>query len=336
VKITGVATRSFPSAAGFIVALQSDEGISGVGVSARAPHGNLERFVDEVLVGEDPRAVTGLWQQMLSAFARGVSGSLQSDVLAVLDVALWDLKAKSHDEPLWKTLGGSRPRVKTHAGACPSAASDAELARWYGTFVRDYGITGAKLRASQDRDADLRRIEMLQRLLEAHTAQPVLMMDADERWSPKESVGRMRELEERFDLTWVEAPAARWDFLGHKRVSDGIRSAVCAGGRLDTLGGFLPHLHHHALDVVQIDTGRVGITAALQVADAAYGFELPVALCASPGNLDAHLAAVLPYCMSMEILDPVPVEGTFTTDVRIEEGWAVAGDRPGNGLASAA
>ena len=40
--------------------------------------------------------------------------------------------------------------------------------------------------------------------------------------------------------------------------------------------------------------------------------------------------------MSMEILDPVPLEGTFTTDVRIEDGCAVAGDRPGNGLASAA
>jgi hypothetical protein len=59
---------------------------------------------------------------------------------------------------------------------------------------------------------------------------------------------------------------------------------------------------------------------------------LPIALADSPGNLHAHLAAAMPYCMSMEVVDPIPATGVFTTDVRIEDGWAVGGDRPGHGL----
>jgi len=47
---------------------------------------------------------------------------------------------------------------------------------------------------------------------------------------------------------------------------------------------------------------------------------------------NAHLAAALPYCMSMEVVDPHAVQGVFTTDVAIEDGWAVVGDRPGHGL----
>ena len=34
--------------------------------------------------------------------------------LACLDIALWDLKAKINDEPLWKTLGGNNNKVNIH------------------------------------------------------------------------------------------------------------------------------------------------------------------------------------------------------------------------------
>ena len=75
-----------------------------------------------------------------------------------------------------------------------------------------------------------------------------------------------------------------------------------------------------------------GITAALQMADAAYGYELPITLASSPGNIDAHLGSAMPYFKNLEITDPVPPESFLSTDVHIEDGWAIAGDKPGNGL----
>ena len=72
------------------------------------------------------------------------------------------------------------------------------------------------------------------------------------------------------------------------------------------MGEFLPHFHHRSADVIQLELGAVGITGALELADAAYGFELPVTLVESPGNIHAHLAGVMPYFMSLEVIDPLP------------------------------
>ena len=51
----------------------------------------------------------------------------------------------------------------------------------------------------------------------------------------------------------------------------------------------------------------------------------------SPGNIHAHLACAMPYCMSMEVSTRWRA-AVFASDVRIEAGWAIAGDAPGNGL----
>ena len=158
------------------------------------------------------------------------------------------------------------------------------------------------------------------------------MIDADECWSPKEAIRAVREIEEQFDLTWVEAPTRRWDFLGLERVSNAIRSAVCVGGALATTGELLPHLHQRSVDILEISLESGGISSALQRADAAFAFELPVTLSECLGNVGAHLGGALPYCMSLEVLDAVPPTDVFSTDVIIKDGWAEVGNRSGNGL----
>jgi hypothetical protein len=69
----------------------------------------------------------------------------------------------------------------------------------------------------------------------------------------------------------------------------------------------------------------------MQIADAAYGLELPVTLAAAAGNIHAQVAGVMPNCMSVEILDPEP-PAWLASDVHIAGGRAIAGDAPGNGL----
>jgi L-alanine-DL-glutamate epimerase-like enolase superfamily enzyme len=348
-KITGVQTTAYVyqlarcmgdvnSAAGRIraaaclVELSTDEALTGIGICRTAAEGQIATLVDEMLNGEDPRRVSGHWQRMLDARIEHGQHGLISEATAVLDIALWDLKAKANDEPLWKTLGGSRPKANAYASGVDWPLTNEQLAEWYGAMARDFGLRGGKLKVGLEQDADMRRLGLMRDALLQRTAEPVLMIDADEFWSPKQAISKVRQMEEEFDLTWVEDPVRRWDFLGLRRVSDSIRAAVCTGENLGTEGDFLPHLHHHSANIIQISLARGGITGALRLADAAYGFELPVTLSASPGNIHAHLAAVMPYFMTMEVTDPLPPEGVFTTDVRIEDGCAVAGDRPGNGL----
>lgn len=312
-----------------LVELSTDEDLAGIGICGTGARTWVEELVKDVLVGENPAGVTGLWQRM--GDSRREQRGLINEAISVLDVALWDLKAKYNNEPLWKTLGGARPWANIYASIA-GPMPDKELSRWYARMAVEYGIREGKLKVGLDLETDLRRLGLMREALQKASTEPVLMIDADECWSPKQAVRMVREMEPEFDLTWVEAPVRYWDFPGMKRVSDNIRAAVCNSKYLDHAGDFLPHFYHRSMDIVQLDTAHGGITGVLQLADAAYGFELPVTLCASPGNFHAHLAGAMPYFMSMEVTDPLATEGILTTDVRIEEGRAVAGDRAGNGL----
>ena len=197
--------------------------------------------------------------------------------------------------------------------------------------MADLGFRGGKLKIGLDQDMDIRRIGLMKDALSKNTSRPMLLIDANEYWSPKQAIRHMREIEEQFDITWIEEPARRWDFLGLRRIKESVRSAVCIGENLDTLGDFLPYFHHGSADVIQVGSGMTGITCALQIADAAYGFELPVTLGGSPGSFHAHLAPAIPNFMSMEVGDVHP-EAVFTSDVRIEDGWLIPGDKPGTGI----
>ncbi|MDI5937601.1 mandelate racemase/muconate lactonizing enzyme family protein, partial [Micromonospora sp. DH15] len=71
-----------------IVLVETDEGITGVGLG---PHGDIENIF-AALHGEDPRAVTSLYDRMLrQTFKAGHAGSVFGTIGA-LDTALWDIK----------------------------------------------------------------------------------------------------------------------------------------------------------------------------------------------------------------------------------------------------
>jgi len=317
---------------GCIVELHTDAGLTGIGLGGGGVQPQMQSMVDQLLVGQDPRRVQGLWKRMVDKHFKGGHDGLINDAIATLDMALWDLKAKANDEPLWKTLGGSKQPVHCYASDLGLPMSDADLEAWYRRMARDFGFRNAKLKVGLDQDADIRRLQTMESIFKEVVDEPMLLIDANEYWSPKQAIRKVSEMEEYCDITWVEEPARRWDYLGLRRVKEGVRASVCAGENLDTLGDFLPYFHHRAADVIQVSYGMTGISCALQLADAAFGYELPITLGGSPGSIHAHLAVVMPNFMTMEVIDPVPPDGVFTSDVRIEDGWAIPGDKPGLGI----
>jgi L-alanine-DL-glutamate epimerase-like enolase superfamily enzyme len=348
-KITGVKTTLYeykmarrrgdansPSgrgrASGCVVELATDEGLTGVAIGGGGARPQINGLVNGILMGEDPRHVTGLWQRMVERYFKGGHDGIANDAISVLDIALWDLKAKANGEPLWKTLGASDRKVLSYASGLDMPLSDDGIYDFYAGMAKGSGFKGGKLKVGLDQDADLRRIQRMADGLKHATDTPALFIDANEFWSPKQAIRKVREMEERFDIAWVEEPCRRWDFLGLRRISDAIKAPVCAGENLDTLGDFLPYFHNRSADVVQVSTGMTGITCALQLADAAYGFELPVTMGGSSGYINGHVAASLPNFMIMEVGEPTPEDGIYTTDITFEDGYAVLGDRPGTGV----
>ena len=317
---------------GCLIELQTDTELTGIATGGAAAISIIEALFKGVLIGQDPRHVTGLWQQMVNKHFKGGHDGIANDAISALDVALWDLKAKYNDEPLYKTLGGVKQPINAYASGLDMPLSDDEIFGFYRRMAEKYGFKDGKLKVGLDQDFDIRRVGIMKDALSINTDEPGLMVDANEYWSPKQAIRKVREMEEQYDLMWIEEPARRWDFLGLRRISDAIRTPVCAGENLDTLGDFLPYFYNRSADIIQVGSGMTGITCALQIADAAYGFNLPVTLGGSAGHHHAHLATVIPNYVTVEVGNAEPDDAVTTHDITFENGQAILGDKPGLGI----
>lgn len=309
--------------------LDTDDGVSGISM-AGAGGGLLQSMVDNLLVGKDPRGVLGHWNEMIDHVFKGGNRGNATAAIAALDVALWDLKARINDEPLWKTLGASSNKVRAYASGIDSPLTDDEVRAFYEGMAAK-GVCGGKLKIGLDLESDMRRIGIMRDALATSGKKPELMIDVNEYWSPKQAIRYIHEIEQEYDITWVEEPARRWDVRGLKKVSDNIRAAVATGENLDALNDYLPLLAEGAVDVLNVGVRASGITGAMKVADVAYAYEVPVTMMNCPANFMAHLAAVLPNHIMMEVLDNGR-DAMFTHTHDIEDGWIVLNDEPGLGF----
>jgi len=347
VKITGVRTKLYrfdltrpigdanspvgwKSATHMAVYIDTDEGVSGVTLGSANARSHIHALVDNLLLGKDPHGVRGLWQLMVDRVFKVNNRGQVNDAISTIDVALWDLKARANNEPLWKTLGASTNKVKAYASGLDLPLSDEELRAFYEDMAAK-GIYGGKLKVGLEPEADLRRLGIMRDALAKSGQKPVLMIDSNEYWSPKQAIRHIRLFEEHFDLFWAEEPARRWDYRGLRKVSQQIRAAVASGENLDHVSEFMPLVAHEAVDVINLGRGCSGITGGFQVADLAYAFEIPVSAMNCPGNFMAHFAAALPNHIWMEVLNAGRTVG-MTVDTRIEDGWIVLGDSPGSGI----
>ena len=272
----------------------------------------------------------GIWKELVDYVFKGGNRGVASEAIAWIDVALWDLKAKINDEPLWRTLGASSPRVKAYASDIGLCLSDEELRQFYEEMAA-LGISAGKLKVGLDLESDMRRLGIMQEALEKALPNPLLMIDSNEYWSAKQAILNIREIEKHYPLFWTEEPAGRWDYRGLKKVSDNITAAVASGENLKDIAEFLPLLDHGAVDIVEIGNYTTGITGAMLVADFVYGYSLPVCVMNTPENFMAHLAAALPNHMMIEVVE-AGRDVCFSVDTKIEDGCVVLGDAPGLGI----
>jgi L-alanine-DL-glutamate epimerase-like enolase superfamily enzyme len=308
-----------------VLIVETDSGMEGVGLGA---HGDIERVFGAV-EGEDPRAVSALYDRMLDwVFKTGHAGATFGAIGAI-DMALWDLKAKAAGEPLWRTLGARDRFVPGYASGLDIALDDEALVRLYERFA-DRGFGAAKLKGGRDLKRDLGRLAALRDVLARNSAYPALMFDANESWNRSQAVRYVAALESTFDLTWIEEPVRRWDAAGLASVRRAIRAAVATGENLTGLEQYRPLLQADAIDVVQV--GNVwGITHFLRVAAMAHSQDLPVSPVAYHANPVAHAAVAVPNHMAFEVQDltfPIGLE----VDQEFADGGIILGDEPGLGI----
>jgi L-alanine-DL-glutamate epimerase-like enolase superfamily enzyme len=326
---------------GLAVFVDTDEGLTGVsilgneaGVNALAP----------LVIGKDPACVRGIWKSMVDQVFKGGNRGTITGAIAAIDVALWDLKAKAAGQPLWKVLGASQPRVRAYASDIGYSLSDDELRAFYRRMA-GHGVTAGKLKVGLDPERDLRRLKIVYEELARAVpggagspnrptpapVEPLICIDSNEYWNAKQAIPYIRALEREIPLFWVEEPADRWDYEALAKVSRGVEAQVATGENLDDPKQVVSLLTHGAVDVFQPNAGHSGITGMLMEGDITYGFNIPVAVMNCPGNYLAHVAAVFPHHLMMEVVD-AGRDSWFSVDTRLEDGDIIVGDTPGLGF----
>src|SRR4030043_1996032 len=100
----------------------TDEGIYGLGDATlngmeKAVASYLENYCIPALIGKDPGNTEDIWH----FFYKGPywkRGSVTTTAISAIDMALWDIKGKALNTPLYNLLGGkSREKVMVYAHA---------------------------------------------------------------------------------------------------------------------------------------------------------------------------------------------------------------------------
>src|SRR5262245_55043373 len=146
--------------------------------------------------------------------------SSYSPLLLAVMLALWDLMAQEVEMPLYRLLGGdpARNRVRAYGSALDYPLPEQEAVDLFTSFVRR-GFTAVKVKVGAPTlERDLRRLEAVQKAIGKNIE---IAVDANEAWTWKEAVRRIRAFQEAgIRLEYVEDPLLSTDFEGYRRLAE--------------------------------------------------------------------------------------------------------------------
>ena len=130
------AIQSFVTQETPIVRIGCADGAEGIGYTYTIGTGGssvvalLRDHLAPKLIGRDPDCIEAIWKDLFFHTHATAVGAITSLALAAIDTALWDLRCKTTNLPLWKAAGGARPKVPAAwAAACASPRPDAAASR---------------------------------------------------------------------------------------------------------------------------------------------------------------------------------------------------------------
>ena len=281
----------------------TDSGLEGLSPSGggRAGQTLIEGTFKELLVGQDPLNIEKIWDDLFWC-VRGVGRKgLAFCALSAVDVALWDLKAKHFNAPLYQLLGPYTDTVPVYGSGGWTNFNIEELVAEQTGYV-ERGFKAIKMKVGKDFGKSEREdIQRLAAVREAVGDDIEIYIDANNGYYAKQAIYMGKAFEE-YRVGWFEEPVLADDIDGLAAIAKAINIPVATGEHEYTKFGFKELIARGGADIVQPDVGRVGgITEWMKVAHLAHAFNLPVAPHAYQ-LIHLHLACATPNLKVVEYL----------------------------------
>jgi L-alanine-DL-glutamate epimerase-like enolase superfamily enzyme len=290
--------------------VETDSGLEGVGVAyfGGALTRTLAHAIDELgalCVGDDPVRVEAAHAKLKAAAGGSAGpGGIYHLALSALDIALWDIRAKSVDLPLWKLLGGARERVPTYASGALMRGLPLDTVVKAAATLKDKGWREMKTQlALPGETTPAKEVERMRLVREAIGPDIKLMCDINQRWRPEEAIDIGKRVEDAgVGLSWLEDVTTADDFPGLARITRALSTPVAGGEYVWGIVPFRHMLEARSVDIPMIDLVRVGgVTQWLKVAGMAEAFNLPVVSHLIP-EVHVHLIGAVPNGLTVEYM----------------------------------
>lgn len=327
------------------VKVLTDEGLEGIGeatsgMSAKPAEADLHELA-RFVIGEDPRQPERLWQKMFKG-----RYLVPSVAQSAIEIACWDILAKSLDVPLWRLLGGKQhEKLRVYANGWYRGPRDPKFFAEKALELKEQGYTALKFDPFGnayrflDRAEERLSLAIVAAVREAVGEEVDLCIEAHDRFTVSTAVRIGKQLEA-FNPMWFETPVMSTDIAATNEVARALDIPVASGERFSRLSEFIDLVAPRAVSIIQPETLKVGgVSGVRKVAAIGESAEAFVAChqAQSPFNsaVNAHIHASLPNFLIQECFDDflVPWAHEIMSGVpRVKNGYLEVPDAPGIGV----
>ncbi|MBW8728842.1 MAG: D-galactonate dehydratase family protein [Inquilinus limosus] len=354
------------------VKIVTDEGLYGIGdgtVNGRelAVVSYLQDHVAPLLIGRDPAQIEDIWQYLYrGAYWR--RGPITMAAISAVDMALWDIKAKAANMPLYQLLGGaSRHKVMIYSHA--QGMSIEETVDAVGR-KRDEGhvairaqvgipglpaIYGTGKGAKQDRGGMVEALpheevwstakymghipKLFARLRDVYGDDLHLLHDTHHRLTPIEAARLGKDLEP-FRLFWLEDPVPAELQEGYRLIRQHTTTPIALGEIFNTIWDARLLMEEQLIDYIRVTSVHAGgVTGLRRIFDFASVYHIRTA-CHGPMDVspvamgaNAHIDLWVPNFGIQEFSGYTPLmHEVFPHSWQQEGGYLHPGEAPGHGV----
>ena len=309
--------------------IYTDEGIYGDGEAALAygesqiaAFGIVQNFA-KLIIGMDPLQHEVIWDKLYRTTFWGQNGGpVIFAGISAIDIALWDIKGKYYNAPIYELLGGKRrEKLRTYASQLQFSwgpdiipqrtpddyAREAKKAVAEGydaikidffTFKPDEGNFNDNDRLGLLSPEYLQMYEARVKAVREAIGPNVDLIIENHSFTDSQSAAQLGNLVKKYNIFYFEEPSTPTPQLS-KFVHDETGLPIANGERIYTRWQYIEYFKQNAIQVIQPDVGTCGgITEIKKICDMAHVFDVGVQVhaCGSPLSTAAalHLECAIP------------------------------------------
>ncbi len=222
----------------------------------------VEEFIAPSIKGMDIENLDGIMRKLHSCILKNTSAK------AAVDMAVYDLFAKSCGKPLYKVLGGSRCEFETDL-----TISVNEIDEMVSDSLKavEQGFRILKIKVGKESLKDIERIRAIRGAVGPDVK---LRIDANQGWTAKDAVRIIRTLEDMgIEMDLVEQPVSAHDFAGMQYVTSQVNTKILADESVFSPEDAIRLIEGRAADLINIKLMKTGgIYEALKICAIAESF----------------------------------------------------------------